>query len=539
VLNGSQVSITNASTVRTAQAAIFVDAGANLNVSGHVTGEGGLVKSGAGTMTLGGESSYAGQTLVQAGALAVDGTTGLGDTHIQSTGTLTGRGRIVGNLAAHAGSIIRPTSVDVNALGGTGLIDNFNDASLNEYTQYTVLNFDGAIESTFSASGGAIHASTTDSGNSPEQTAFVRPFGGLAIGQMLVVDAAINHNNGTPHPVNIFDYGLLLADSSSLQQGTRQQYLYATSRLSSSPDIMLARYWDSDPADGSPADVNVNNGVGVNIETPAATQFYIKRTAQSTYQLGYSTNNLQTLVQYGSNITVQSTFEPDLVGFYSDARGGDGVTTQTASSGTFDNLRILSPGNTLTTFTVAGDFTLDNGATLEINILSDHEYGKINVVGTLHASGTLNVQLVSGFQPTAGQIFDILDFGASNGLFETAQLPTLSPGLLWDTSKLMSEGRLDVVAGLAGDYNDDGTVDAADYIIWRKSAGAIGVGLVADGNRDLHVNQVDYDVWRAHFGQTASSGSGDTANSAVPEPATLVLLLVSATVWCLRRRRAA
>src|SRR3954447_3598742 len=208
VLNAAQVNVANTSTVRTAQATVFVDAGANLTFSGHVTGSGGLVKAGAGTMSLAAESSYAGQTVVQAGTLMVDGTTGSGDTHVQSTGTLAGRGRVAANLLAHAGSVVRPTPIDVNALGGSGLIDDFNDASLSKYAKYTVLNFDGVIESTFSAAGGAIQAGTTDTGNSPEQSAFVRPFSGLAIGQTLVADAAINSNNGTPRPVNLFDYGL-------------------------------------------------------------------------------------------------------------------------------------------------------------------------------------------------------------------------------------------------------------------------------------------------------------------------------------------
>lgn len=501
VLNSSQLEVANASTVRTAQSTVFVDAGASLNVSGKVGGAGGIVKTGAGAMTLGNESSYTGQTVVQAGLLTVNGTTGAGDTHVQSTGVLAGRGRISGNLAAHAGGIVRPTSIDVNLLNGTGVIDDFNSGSLSAYTQYTVLNFDGAVESTFSASGGAIHASTTDTGNSPEQTAFVRPFSGLAVGQTLVVDAAINSNNGTPKPVQLFDYGLLLADSTSLQQGTRQQYLYSAARLSNNPDLMLARYWDSDPTDSSSGDVNINNGAGVNIESPRATQFYIKRIAQSTYQLGYSTDNLQTFVQYGSNVTVQPSFEPDLVGFYSDARGGDGVSTQTATSGTFDNLRILNPGNTLSLLTVGGDFTLDSGATLDVLLSSDHEYGKMNVSGTFHAGGFLNVQLASGFQPHAGANFDILDFSADTGSFDSIQLPALLSGLVWDTSKLLTEGRLLVVAGLAGDFNHDGTVDGADYVVWRKTGGS----------------PADYIAWRANFGQSFSfgSGSGSTHSATV------------------------
>jgi hypothetical protein len=57
---------------------------------------------------------------------------------------------------------------------------------------------------------------------------------------------------------------------------------------------------------------------------------------------------------------------------------------------------------------------------------------------------------------------------------------------------------------LDGDYNDDGKVDAADYVVWRKSNinGAQG-----------------YTDWRTNFGRTSGSGSG--LGTAVPEPATL------------------
>ena len=237
VMNNSLISITSPSTVRTAQSTIFVDSGSTLTMSGPVGGAGSFNKSGAGTLRLTGKSDYSGSTVVQAGTLTVDGTTGLGNTQIESNATLSGIGRVKGSLTRHAGGIVRPTPVDINTLQGPAIIDNFNDGSLSEYTQYTVLNFDGVKESTFSAVGGAISAGTSDTGNSPEQTAFVRPFGGLGIGKTLVVDAALNPNNGAAHPLRIFDYGLLIADSHALQPDTRQQYLYNASRLSNNPDI--------------------------------------------------------------------------------------------------------------------------------------------------------------------------------------------------------------------------------------------------------------------------------------------------------------
>ena len=75
---------------------------------------------------------------------------------------------------------------------------------------------------------------------------------------------------------------------------------------------------------------------------------------------------------------------------------------------------------------------------------------------------------------------------------------------------------------IPGDYNRDGTVNAADYAVWRNTLGATGPGLDADDNGDNAVNTADYDLWRAHFGQTAGSAS---VSNAVPEPATLGLCI--------------
>lgn len=88
-----------------------------------------------------------------------------------------------------------------------------------------------------------------------------------------------------------------------------------------------------------------------------------------------------------------------------------------------------------------------------------------------------------------------------------------------------------------GDYNLNGIVDAADYVVWRKNNNT-AITLPNDLTPGT-VTQADYDVWRAHFGQLAGNGSGAFANAALPEPTTAVLLLFAAAGWCLCRGRAA
>ena len=65
---------------------------------------------------------------------------------------------------------------------------------------------------------------------------------------------------------------------------------------------------------------------------------------------------------------------------------------------------------------------------------------------------------------------------------------------------------------LAGDFNFDSKVDAADYVVWRNTGGS----------------QQNYTQWRNNFGATSASGS--IANAAIPEPATALLLMLGAVV---------
>jgi hypothetical protein len=93
---------------------------------------------------------------------------------------------------------------------------------------------------------------------------------------------------------------------------------------------------------------------------------------------------------------------------------------------------------------------------------------------------------------------------------------------------------------LVGDYNGNGVVDAADYVVWRKTVNQSGPNLAADGNNDNQVNGTDYQIWRSRFGQLGVSGAGASAYSsfAVPEPTTAVLgiLAVATLFWAVRRR---
>jgi hypothetical protein len=84
------------------------------------------------------------------------------------------------------------------------------------------------------------------------------------------------------------------------------------------------------------------------------------------------------------------------------------------------------------------------------------------------------------------------------------------------------------VEGLPGDYNNNGKVDAADYVLWRKNPTAYGG------------NPAGYTTWRANFGNPPGAGSslGGGTQSAVPEPASMMLVVIAVVgMFSLSRRR--
>jgi hypothetical protein len=85
--------------------------------------------------------------------------------------------------------------------------------------------------------------------------------------------------------------------------------------------------------------------------------------------------------------------------------------------------------------------------------------------------------------------------------------------------------------GLAGDFNDDGKVDTADYVMWNKS----GNNPLPNDN-GLATAAERYDLWRANFGSMAMSGGG-SGGANVPEPAAGAIGLIALGAMTAVRRR--
>jgi len=95
------------------------------------------------------------------------------------------------------------------------------------------------------------------------------------------------------------------------------------------------------------------------------------------------------------------------------------------------------------------------------------------------------------------------------------------------TALITGTGLLNITTqpSLPGDFNNNGTVDAADYVVWRN------------GGSPNPNSLSDYNLWRSNFGNHSGAGSGLGGSAAVPEPATCLLGLILFGAALLMRRR--
>ncbi|MCA9242084.1 MAG: hypothetical protein KDA37_17860, partial [Planctomycetales bacterium] len=178
------------------------------------------------------------------------------------------------------------------------------------------------------------------------------------------------------------------------------------------------------------------------------------------------------------------------------------------------NAGAVSPGASIGSIEVSGDYDDKFNSRLTIELSSTSSFDTLHIGGQASLTGALELVLLEEYSPEIGDQFEFLTAtGGVTGAFATTagELPALEGGLGWEIVYGGSSVVLTVVsAGLPGDYNSDGVVDAADYTVWRDG-----------GSPDS--SQAGYQLWRDNYG--ASQSTAAQRSSPVPEPAAALLVI--------------
>lgn len=151
-----------------------------------------------------------------------------------------------------------------------------------------------------------------------------------------------------------------------------------------------------------------------------------------------------------------------------------------------------------------------------------------NALSELISSATASLTLGPGQSYLLGDLFDNVVGDKDLTLeFALAGETTGRQGIVvYDT----------IAAGVPGDYNNDGAVNAADYTVYRDN---LGLSAAALSNRNPAnsgvVNAGDYTFWTANYGSTSAASSFAVS---IPEPTGVVLAAsLLGGLWLSRGRR--
>jgi T5SS/PEP-CTERM-associated repeat protein len=206
------------------------------------------------------------------------------------------------------------------------------------------------------------------------------------------------------------------------------------------------------------------------------------------------------------------------------------------------------------TIMINGSYSQEANGALRIEIAGSavgNQYDSVQISATAFLDGELNFQLNDLYEPSPDEVYTILEgtdlvgsfSNVANGqrIDDTNDVGSFvvhyGMGSPFDPHQVVLTSF--EPAGPPGDYNDDGTVDAADYVVWRDNRNTTNT-LRNDPIGGL-ITSRQYDQWQANFGQSAGSGATglSTTENVAPESATSHLILIVALFANLRRRSAA
>ncbi|XAL98100.1 PEP-CTERM sorting domain-containing protein [Phycisphaeraceae bacterium D3-23] len=275
--------------------------------------------------------------------------------------------------------------------------------------------------------------------------------------------------------------------------------------------------------------LNNDSGVGISFGT---SRFFgdIDNTGSIVLSGGSNTTFYDDVTNNGSIVVAAAGNATSTAVFFGDVSGAGSIT----GGGNVFLHGDLRPGNSPAAVHHDAHLFLMATANTQIELAGTNpgsQHDQVNNLKSTTLGGTLDIQLINGFDPEQGDTFDIFNLATSTGTFADILLPLLDTGLGWHLGRLYTDGELHVE--LEGDLNQDGFVGAADLDIllahWGDSALAYDYA-AGDASGDGLVGQADLAIVQANFGAGTPGGN-------VPEPGAAAVLGLMGLLAGARRRR--
>ena len=471
-----------------------------VNTTSIISGAGGLTKTGAGTVAVAAPCTYGGPTIVSAGTLRVrsaserfpDGTaltvnsgaTFDVDNLTETVGSLAGAGTVdtgTGTFISGADNTSTVFSGQILETGGTGgKVTKQGTGTLtlsggNLHSGLTTISA-GAIAVQNNGALGTTAGTTTVASGAQLQI----DGAGLDVAEsMLLAGSGLATNGALRNLAN----DNTVSGNITMNAATRIHSDAGT--LTVSGTIKSSSATTRNLTVGGAGNVSISNVVG----DPAATNNIgtLTKNDGGTLTLGAATGNVYTgatTVNAGRLIVTNTSGSATGAGAVTvtgtGVLGGTGFITGAVTVNAGGH---VAPGESIDSLDV-GSLTLNTGSILDIELGVTGVSDLINVTATdgLNIAGGSVVLTAANLGDLAiGNTYTLIDYaGTLMGSLASLGTPTGPAGFSYTLSNNTIDMRIELAVsaasvGVPGDYNGNGVVDGADYVVWRKNKGVTGI----------------------------------------------------------------